>query len=137
MNDGNQIFIFLVCVTSGLVGGIFYDILYLIRYPFRAKWVKITVDALFFVLFAGIYLFVSVLFELPTLRVYMFLGCLAGLFLYLKSFHKIVAFFAQKVYNGINRIREEAKLCSKEKSHSTRKPVKAGVIRGSKRRKSP
>lgn len=114
MSDGNQIYIFLVCVTCGIAGGVLYDALYCIRYPFQSKWVKIVTDTLFFILFAGIYLFVSVLFELPSLRFYMFLGCIAGLFLYLKSFHKIVAFFARKVYNGITKRRKDRSVCPRK-----------------------
>ncbi|MDE7158126.1 MAG: hypothetical protein K2N74_00975 [Clostridiales bacterium] len=127
MSDGNQIFIFLVCVTCGLAGGVLYDALYCIRYPFRARWVKIVFDVFFFVLFAGIYLFVSVLFELPNLRLYMFFVCLVGLFLYLKSFHKIVAFFTEKVYNGVIRIKREARLCSKEKKRNTQKQKRVAL----------
>jgi len=66
--------------------------------------VRYVFDALFWVLFAGIYLFVAVMTGMPSLRFFTFLGCIGGLFLYLKSFHKIVAFFAERVYNGISQV---------------------------------
>lgn len=96
---GDQFYVFLVCVLSGIVGGVFYDILYLVRYPFKSHAVIIVTDIFFGLLFAGLFLFVSVTFYLPGIRFYMLLGCAIGLLLYLKSFHEIVAFFAKKVYN--------------------------------------
>ncbi len=46
-------------------------------------------------------MFVSVMFEFEGLRLYMFLGCVLGALLYLKSFHIIVAFSVKKVYNRV------------------------------------
>ena len=106
MNGGDQFFIFLVGTLCGIVSGVLYDFIYCVRYPFRALWVRIATDILFFLLFAGLFLFVSVVFSLPAVRFYMFGGCLAGFFLYLKSFHKIVAFFAEKIYNGMCKKRK-------------------------------
>ncbi len=115
MTDGNQFFIFLVCVSCGIVGGIVYDVFYCLRVFVRARAAEIAADLCFFLFFAGLYLFVSLLFELPDLRFYMFAGCLIGLGLYLKSFHGIVAFFAKKVYNRIDKVkskrRTEKKSC--------------------------
>ncbi len=113
---GDQIYVFLVCVLSGIVGGVLYDVLYLVRYPFRSRAVCIVTDVFFGLLFAGLFLFVSVTFYLPGLRFYMLIGCGVGLLLYLKSFHEIVAFFAQKVYNHC-----EKKKCVKR---SEKKPWK-------------
>lgn len=116
MNGADQIYVFLICVACGIAGGFLYDFLYCVRYPFHKLWVRYLFDALFCVLFAGIYLFVSVMTGMPNLRFYTFLGCVFGLFLYLKSFHKIVAFLAKKVYNGFSELRKRKKLCPKEKS---------------------
>ena len=105
MTDGNQFYIFLVCVSCGIAGGVVYDMFYLHRTFVRVRAAEI----------AGMYLFVSLLFGLPDLRFYMFLGCLIGLLLYLKSFHRIVAFFAEKVYNRVKdkkqKQKAEEKLC--------------------------
>ena len=111
-----QFRVFLLCVLCGLVGGALYDVLFCAAYPFKKRAVKIGADVLFCVLFAGLYLVVSVHFRMPPLRLYSFLGCVAGFFLYWKSFHKIVAFFAEKVYNSYIkqlRKRRDRKLCRK------------------------
>ena len=62
---GDQFYVFLVCVLSGIVGGVLYDVLYLVRYPFRSRAVCIVTDVFFGLLFAGLFLFVSVTFYLP------------------------------------------------------------------------
>ena len=85
-------------MLAGICGGPLYDLFFVLSYPFRKGWVRYVTDALFFVLFAALYLFLSVLFELPSLRFYMFAACLLGLLLYWKSIHKIVAFFSEKLY---------------------------------------
>ena len=123
MTDANQIFIFFVCVSLGIVAGPVYDFLFCVRYPFKRKWVTIVTDVLFFALFAGGYLFVSVLFSLPGIRVYMFAGCLLGFFLYLKSFHKIVAFLTEKIYNKLELRKTQRKegKCPKKRSIFRRK----------------
>lgn len=97
---GNEIYIFLSCVLCGVMGGIGYSFFYCIGIVFRGRIAHFVLEVCFFLLFAGIYLFVSVLFGLPSLRLYMFAGCLIGLVLYEKSLHKSVAFLAEKVYNG-------------------------------------
>ena len=111
MNGADQFYIFLVCVTCGIASGVFYDVMYCAVLPFKKQWVKITGEILFSVLFTVFYLFVSLLFGFPAFRIYMFLGCAAGFYLYLKSFHKIVAFFANKVYNKVCSTKNDKKEC--------------------------
>lgn len=106
MNGLSQFYIFLVSVACGLAGGVLYDGFHLLCVFFRARWVRIVCDALFVVAFGGLYLLVAVSVGFPAPRFYIALGCVSGLLLYLISFHKIVAFFAKKVYNRIRRMRE-------------------------------
>lgn len=113
MNEYSQFFNFLICITCGIAGGFVYDFFYCVRYPFHAKWVKIVTDVIYWVFFAALYLFVSILTGMPNLRFFTFAGCVIGLFLYLKSFHKIVAFFARKVYNRLHKVRKERNSCTK------------------------
>ena len=93
MNGADQFYIFLICVTFGIFSGIFYDVIYCAVLPFRRAWVKIAGEFLFAVIFTLLFIFLSLLFGFPAFRIYMLLGCAAGFCLYLKSFHKIVAFF--------------------------------------------
>lgn len=104
MSGADQFFTFLVCFLCGVGGGLIYDFFFLVRSVLRMRWVRIVSDVAFCIVFAGLYLFVSVMMGLGALRFYTALGCLSGLILYLKSLHKIVAFFAEKVYNGVKKL---------------------------------
>ncbi len=115
---GDQVFTFLVCVACGLAGGVVYDVFWMVGKLLPARWVRVLCDLLFCFLFGGLFLFVSVMMDLGTVRFYSLLGCLLGLFLYLKSFHKIVAFFCEKVYNRRNPIHREHR---RWKTRATRK----------------
>ena len=63
MTVGNQIYVFLSCVLCGVAGGILYDFFFSLRLPFRGIWAKIVADVCFFLCFAGLYLFLSLLFS--------------------------------------------------------------------------
>ncbi len=93
--------IFLVCVFIGVFGGVIYDAFFLPRDLCRTKWLRFVCDFLFCLCFGAFYLFSAVNLALPPLRFFHLLGLLLGLFLYLKSFHKIIAFFSEKLYNKI------------------------------------
>ena len=110
MSGADQFYIFLVCALYGVLSGAIYDVIYCAVLPFKKSWVKIAGDLLFSVIFIALYIFLSLLFTFPAFRLYMFLGCALGFYLYLKSFHKIVAFLAGKVYNKI-----QAKISSTQK----------------------
>lgn len=119
-----QLHAFLLCVAFGIAGGILYDVLYLLTFPFRSRTVQICTDAIFGVLFAGSYLVFSVLIALPPLRGYLFLGLCVGLFLHRKSLHKMVAFCVEKLYNGYVRMtnrKREQKKCSEKKESRKKK----------------
>ena len=103
MNGADQFYIFLVCAVFGVLSGVIYDVIYCAVLPFKRQWVKIAGDLLFSAIFIALYIFLSLLFSFPAFRLYMFLGCAVGFYLYLKSFHKIVAFLAAKVYNKVQQ----------------------------------
>jgi len=109
MTEANEFYIFLVCVTCGIAGGVVYDLFYILRAFLRVRAAEIAADVCFCLFFIGLYIFVSLMFGLPDLRFYMFLGCLIGLLLYIKSFHGIVAFFLKKVYNRENHEKKAEK----------------------------
>ena len=106
-----QIFIFIICTFCGVVSGIFYDVLYIARsavcgvrkeaFTVKDKIFTIACDVVYSLVFTAMFIFTSVMFNFYELRLYMLLGSLLGAFLYLKSFHVIVAFFVAKVYNKI------------------------------------
>lgn len=106
-----QIFIFLTCAGVGALSGIVYDVLYIARcavcgvnrqaYTAKDRVFIIACDILYFAVLSAAFIFVSVMFDFYELRFFMLAGCILGAFLYLKSFHVIVAFSVKKVYNGI------------------------------------
>lgn len=106
-----SIFIFITCACCGIVSGVVYDILYIARcavcginkqvYTVKDKIFTVACDILYCLVFAAAFVFLSVMFDFNGLRLYMLLGGLLGIVLYLKSFHIIVAFCVKKVYNKI------------------------------------
>ena len=106
-----DIFYFLTCTCLGILSGVVYDILYVARcivcgvhrqgYSAKDRIFIIVCDLIYCLVFAAAYVFVSVMFGFGNLRLFMVLGCLLGAILYLKSFHLIVAFFVNKLYNSI------------------------------------
>ena len=106
-----QIFIFIKCCVCGILSGIVYDDLYIARccvcgihkqaYTVKDKIFTAVCDIVYCLIFAAAFVFGSVMFEFEGLRLYMFLGCVLGALLYLKSFHIIVAFSVKKVYNRV------------------------------------
>ena len=106
-----QVYIFIICLFCGVVSGVVYDILYIARcslcgvdksaYTVKDRVFLIICDLFYCLAFATGFIFVSVLFDFENLRAYMLIGCALGAFIYLKSFHIIVAFLVRKVYNVI------------------------------------
>ena len=97
----------LVGITSGIV----YDFLYAAqifvcgtdfsRYKIKDKIMTVACDLIYFIVFAAMFVFTSVMFEFYSLRLYMLAGCALGALIYLKSLHIIIAFMLKKVYNSI------------------------------------
>ena len=75
-------------------------------------------------MFAAGFIFVSVMFDFTSLRLYMLIGCVLGALIYLKSFHTIVAFLVKKVYNAVSITKQKRKAeveRTEEKPHSRRR----------------
>lgn len=123
MDAADQIFIFLVCVLAGVASGPFYELLFVFRrLTGDNRAVAVALDVVFFVLFAAMSVFIAVLFSFPDFRVYMYLGNLFGLILYLKSIHRIVDFFLKVCYNRLRKVlkrRKSTKNIKKKEVHST------------------
>ena len=111
-------YIFCICVLAGIAGGAEYGLLSLLRAPrpLRAmRWVRYALDLLFCLAFAAGFLALGVAMGFLPFRLYMAGGILAGFALYRKSLHKIVAFFAKKLYNTIKKQEKEPKICPEGK----------------------
>ena len=113
------IFVFITCTCCGVVRGIVYDVLYIARsavcgirkeaFTVKDRIFTVACDILYCLIFAAGFVFISVMFDFDSLRLYMLLACFLGAFLYLKSFHVIVAFFVKKVYNKFTSRRKVIK----------------------------
>lgn len=107
----------MICLLLGVISGVFYDVLYVARclvcgpdvyeYTVKDKIFLIACDLLYCLAFAAGFIFVSVMFSFYGFRLYMFIGCVLGALVYLKSLHIIVAFFVGKVYNKITKVKEK------------------------------
>ena len=94
-----QLRIFCVLLLLGAFTGFLYEPLRLLdRFRRSALILKICLDILFCLLTGAGYLAIATAFY-GGFRIFHLFGFLSGLFLYEKSFRKIVAFFGGKVYN--------------------------------------
>ena len=100
----SQIFILFACMFSGVISGTVYEPFYLLRKFINNRVAKIIFDVLFFALFSIIFVAISVIFNFPKIRFFMFIGAFCGLFLYLITLHRIVAFLFEKLYNIIKQV---------------------------------
>lgn len=107
MNGGNQIFIFLACMLSGVLAGFLYEADCLFCGAIKKKAARTAADILFFIGFAAIFVFVATAFRFPDYRLYMYIGALLGFVLYLESLHRILAFFFGKLYNIFRSVRDK------------------------------
>ncbi len=98
-DTANQLLILCASAFSGIVAGVLYEFFYLLRRLVKLRALKIFFDVLFFLLFAVIFIFVSVVFNFPQMRVFMVLGAFLGFSIYICTFHRIVAFLIEKLYN--------------------------------------
>lgn len=109
-----QLRVFSAMLLFGFAGGFLYEPFLFIH---RARSVHLKIiaalsDAIFCALLGGLYLLLFLASDLTPFRVYHIFGIAFGLFLYEKSLHKTVAFFARKVYNV------SKKFISLQKEHS-------------------
>ena len=108
MDTGNQIYIACVCFLTGYASGLIYEIFSFLRLIFGCKEGKnkilgAVLDVFFFFVFAVWAVFIAKIFQFPNFRGYMWIVCLLGWILYLKSLHFIVDFFEKVCYNSIKK----------------------------------
>ncbi len=114
MDSKNQFVIFCLCLAVGFVGGLLYEFFGFIRLLFKCntgknKFIGITLDISFFLSFAFICVLVAYLFRFPEFRVYMSVGYGVGGVIYLKTLHRMVAFFGKVCYNMLTKVIKKTK----------------------------
>ncbi len=107
MDSAGQLSRFFVCVSVGIVGGFLYELCSLLALPKAEKLrkpLRFVADVAFFALFAAVCIAVANVLCFPDFREYYYLGYAVGMILYLKTFHKAVAFFKKICYNSIKKL---------------------------------
>ncbi len=110
----NQFFVFCICIATGFVSGILYELFHFLRLLLGCKrgknaWIETIADIAFFAAFATAHTVAAYLFHFPSFRVYMWIGEGVGLIIYLKTLHKILAFLQIMCYNRITKLIKRAK----------------------------
>ncbi len=96
--------IVLVCLFIGVLSGVFYEFFHFLKLIFKSDFLLQILNGLWAFSSFFIYLKVSTDYYFPDFRIYMLLFILIGVIIYLLSFHKIIAFFSNWVYNKITNI---------------------------------
>lgn len=95
----SQIYVFIACVAFGGVSGMLLSVSSMLKFFLGNKILKIMSDVIFCVLISFFYCEYSYCLSFPNFRVYMPLGVFVGIYLYLKSFHIILAKYVKLLYN--------------------------------------
>ncbi len=89
------------CALTGVFAGLLYELNRIFRYFVKNRAATMIADVLFFAVFGIIMVGASALFRLPDFRLYMYISAVVGFFLYGETLHRILAFFAKKLYNKL------------------------------------
>ena len=111
----DQLKIFLVCLTSGFLGGVFHQLFSGVVAPMKnGKWESrawLVYELVFFFSYGVSFVAIQSIFGFPDPRGYMYVGIFIGFWLYSKNLRIIVAFFEKVCYNTITKI-----FCKRENS---------------------
>lgn len=89
VSEYNQLFSLLIFVITGIVIGILFDVFRIIRKSFKTSdFITYIEDILFWILSGGVLLFSIFTFNYGEIRVYIFIGLLFGLIIYLLTLSK-------------------------------------------------
>ena len=114
MDSQNQLTYFVLCIAVGFVSGVVYEIFSFLRLCFgctrgKNKIFGVALDIIFCIAFAILTVFSRFCFHFPDFRAYFWLGYGFGGILYLKTLHKIIAFFEKLCYNKLSQRLKTAK----------------------------
>lgn len=109
----NEGWIFVACVVTGFLTGIPYEAFSLLRKlacaACKRTWASVPFDLLFFVFCAVVVTLVAFWLHFPSFRGYTWLGYALGGIIYLKTLHRILAFFENVCYNKFTKLIKKAK----------------------------
>ena len=117
MDTNHQYVYFLLSVGIGIVGGMIYEIFAFFRFVLcsnrKRRTIGAVVDVLFFCAFALFAIWAAHALRFPSFREYMWIGYLLGGIIYLKTLHRIVAFWEKVCYNVLAKLVKKAKKAKK------------------------
>ncbi len=126
MNEASQVWTIFRCALIGFAAGVIYEAFSILRYLTGCKKGnkrKLTAffDVCFFFCFAVFAVFCGTWFGFSEFRAFMAVGYGLGIIIYLKTLHRIVAFFEKVCYNRITKV-----IKIRKRNKERRKPQKAG-----------
>lgn len=87
--ENSQAYTFLLFIINGICIGIFFDIFRILRKTFKTRdWITYLEDIIFWILSGCITLYFIFVFNQGEIRLYIFLGILLGVILYILSISK-------------------------------------------------
>ena len=95
----NQFYIFIACLAIGGVFGSFCSFSASVKFFIKNKFLKAFCDVFASFFLSVIFVLFSFYLRFSNLKLYMLCGVFIGIYLYLKSFHIILAKYAEKIYN--------------------------------------
>lgn len=103
-----QLKIFLLCLISGFLGGVFHELFSGFVFPIKKdKWESrawFAYEIVFFSSFGVAFVAIQSIFGFPDPRAYMYAGIFVGFWLYSKNLRIILAFFKKVCYNITTKI---------------------------------
>ena len=122
----NQFFIFIACVSFGGVMGLLYSPTLLLREKFGNKLYVFIFELIFYLFLAFAFFVYSFIIKFHNLRGYMIVGVFIGIYLYVKSFHYMLAKFIKRYYNKIDKFLLRKKIDDRRKGKKTNRSVNSG-----------
>ena len=114
----NQFYVFICCIGIGVISKILSIGFAVLKKNTKSTIIKIFSDICVFLVTTFIYIFISFILNFPSLRTYMIIGVIVGMFLYDKSLMIILAKITKRLYNIINQL-----IKSKRKHTNDRKQI--------------
>ena len=107
-----QLYIFFICVVSGVFLSLVYDCFRYIRSILRHKDIWVHMEDIIYTVYAFFHIFFVIqIYNKGQIRFYLFLGMIIGAFLYFSFFHRIIWFLFrilsavfQMIHKGIRRV---------------------------------
>ena len=95
----DQAFVFIACVAYGGTFGVLFTVSAAVKGACVNTWAGVAADIAAFTVFAVGFAVFGFYMGFPSYRLYMSVGAMAGIALYMKSLHITLAKFSEKLYN--------------------------------------